>query len=75
MVSLSAHTAAIRKLRRKAREHGCMVVLHASKGGPRIDVYDIVDYDTGQVRGALVAEHRRLDTVDIEEFFATELVG
>jgi hypothetical protein len=69
MVSLTAHTAAHRKLRRMAREHGCIVVCAPNSGRGGQDAYVLHDQVTGVERGRLHAAHRGLDKVDVDEVF------
>lgn len=76
MTDLSAHKAAVNKMRRLAKERNCIVQVRPVRGGSdHHDVYAVVDFDTGVIRGEIRAAHRALDRVDLDAFFAKEMIG
>lgn len=69
MTSLTAHVAALRRMRRLAREADAIVVCRPT-GADDQDVYEVHDLQTGAVRGRFTATRRHLDKVDVDAFFA-----
>lgn len=77
MADFSVHREAHRRLRAEAKARGCFVLCKPEtavlrEGSERRDRYQLIDRDTGQLRGAFLSKPLRLTKEAVDEFFAKE---